>query len=205
MISALEAAVGRPVPRETVGQLEKYCDLLRRGAAEQNLVSRETLPSLWERHIIDSAQLARFEPRASASWVDVGAGAGLPGVVIGLMVEGPVQLIEPRRLRAEFLSQCVRELNLGDRVSVTCAKAERVTGEFDVITARAVAALPKFLGLAHHLSHPGTVWVLPKGRNAKTELADAQRSWQGAFHVERSVTDAESQIVVATGVRARHT
>lgn len=204
MIEALESAAQRTVSRETFVRLERYCVLLRGAAENQNLVSRETLPVLWARHIVDSAQLVRFEPRAAASWVDIGTGAGLPGIVVALLVEGPVHLIEPRRLRAEFLGHCVCQLGLKERVTVRAVKAERADGTFDVITARAVAALPKLFGLAHHLSHSGTVWVLPKGRNAKSELAQAQVSWQGAFHVERSVTDAESQILVATGVRAKH-
>jgi 16S rRNA (guanine527-N7)-methyltransferase len=76
-------------------------------------------------------------------------------------------------------------------------------GQFDVITGRAVAALSEFLALSAHLSTKNSRWVLPKGRNAQSELADAKRRWQGVFHVEQSVTDADSWIVIATGVRAR--
>jgi 16S rRNA (guanine527-N7)-methyltransferase len=72
-----------------------------------------------------------------------------------------------------------------------------------VITARAVANLARFLEISAHLSTRKTVWALPKGRSAERELAEAQRTWQGVFHVEQSVTDAESFIVVATGVRAK--
>ena len=74
---------------------------------------------------------------------------------------------------------------------------------FDVITARAVAPLGRLLEISHHLSTRNTVWVLPKGRKAPAELAEAQREWHGAFHVEPSVTDADSLIVVGTGVRKR--
>ena len=87
--------------------------------------------------------------------------------------------------------------------TVVTGKAERAEGKYDVITARAVAKLPQLLEISAHLSTTNTVWVLPKGRSARAELAEAQRAWQGAFHVEPSVTDAESYIVVATGVRAR--
>ncbi len=123
--------------------------------------------------------------------------------MIALLVEGPVLLVEPRRLRADFLALCVRELGLQGRVIVSRTKVERIEGKFDVITARAVAALPRLFGMAHHLSHEETVWVLPKGRSAKSELAETELSWQGVFHVERSVTDAVSQILVATGVKAK--
>jgi len=197
----LSAAAGRDVSRETFEKLEAYVGLLREGARRQNLISASTLDQIWERHIFDSAQLLRFEPHAGASWADVGSGAGLPGVVIACVVEGPVMLIEPRRLRAEFLHKCCEALRIN--ASVFAGKAERAEGRFDVITARAVANLGDVLRISQHLSTIKTVWALPKGRTAADELVEAQRAWQGMFHVEQSVTDADSRIVVATGVRAR--
>jgi len=197
----LSAAAGRDVSRETFEKLEAYVGLLREGARRQNLISASTLDQIWERHIFDSAQLLRFEPHAGASWADVGSGAGLPGVVIACVVEGPVMLIEPRRLRAEFLHKCCEALRIN--ASVFAGKAERAEGRFDVITARAVANLGDVLRISQHLSTIKTVWALPKGRSAADELVEAQRAWQGMFHVEQSVTDADSRIVVATGVRAR--
>ena len=203
MIHRLEQAAQRPVSRETFEKLEAFVALLREESPRQNLVSASTLDTIWDRHILDSAQLLRFEPHAGASWVDIGSGAGLPGIVLACLVQGPVTLVEPRRLRAEFLHKAAESLRLDAKV--LCAKAERVHGQFDIITARAVANLSELLKLSHHLSTTKTVWALPKGRNAATELADARHAWQGAFHVERSVTDADSWIVVGTGVRAKRT
>ena len=201
MIHQLEQVAQRPVSRETFEKLEAYVELVRAEARCQNLISVSTLDHLWDRHILDSAQLARLEPHAGASWVDIGSGAGLPGIVIACLVDGPVTLVEPRRLRADFLHKCTESLDVDARI--ICAKAERVEGRFDVITGRAVARLTDFLKLSHHLSTTKTVWALPKGRGAQSELAEAERSWQGVFHVERSVTDADSWIVVGTGVRAK--
>ena len=201
MIERLEQVAQRPVSRETFEKLEAYVALLREEAARQNLVSASTLDHLWDRHILDSAQLVRFEPHAGASWADIGSGAGFPGIVIACLADGPVTLIEPRRLRADFLHRAAESLQL--RVNVAHAKVERVVGSYDVITARAVANLGTLFKLSHHLSTTKTVWALPKGRNALAELAAAQRSWQGAFHVERSATDEYSYIVVGTGVRTR--
>jgi 16S rRNA (guanine527-N7)-methyltransferase len=130
--------------------------------------------------------------------VDVGSGAGLPGIVIACLVEGPVTLVEPRRLRADFLKEVTSELGLG--ATIEQARIERISGKFDAITGRAVAALPRFLALCDHLSTRKTVWVLPKGKSAQSELAEARRAWQGVFHVERSATDAEAQIIVGTEV-----
>jgi 16S rRNA (guanine527-N7)-methyltransferase len=203
MIEKIAAAAGRDVSRETVEKVQAYVELLKAGTAEQNLIAPSTLETIWERHILDSAQLVRFEPSARSSWVDVGSGAGLPGIVVALLVEGPITLIEPRRLRAGFLLGVVESLDLAERVRVECAKVERVQGHFDVITARAVAQLDRLLAIAEHLSKSGTAWVLPKGRNAQSELAQAQRSWHCDVRVEQSCTDPNSQILVLTRVGAK--
>jgi 16S rRNA (guanine527-N7)-methyltransferase len=201
VIERLAQVAGRPVSRETFGKIEAFAALLREEARRKNLISASTLDHLWERHILDSAQLVRFEPHASASWVDIGSGAGLPGIVIACLVEGPVTLVEPRRLRAEFLHKVCESLRINATVFV--GKAERAEGKYEVITGRAVAGLGQFLKISAHLSTRKSLWVLPKGRSAMAELAEAQQAWQGAFHVEQSVTDADSHIVVATGVRAK--
>lgn len=201
MIERLAEVTGRNVSRETLRKLEAYASLLREENNRQNLVSASTIGGLWERHILDSAQLVRFEPYDQASWADVGSGAGLPGIVVACIVTGPVTLIEPRRLRADFLHRACESLQLNARV--VHGKAERAVGKYDVITARALASLGNLLKISAHLSTKNTVWALPKGRGAEAELAEAQQAWQGVFHVEQSVTDADSRIVVATGVRAR--
>jgi 16S rRNA (guanine527-N7)-methyltransferase len=195
------SAVAGDVSRETLDRLDAYAAMLKVESARQNLVSAGTLDMLWERHILDSAQLIRFQERNGDSWVDVGSGAGLPGIVLACLIAGPVTLIEPRRLRADFLHKVVESLGL--RADVLCTNVERARGRFDVITARAVAPLESLLKISAHLSTGKTVWALPKGRGAERELAEARRSWQGAFHLEPSVTDAESMIVVGTGVRVK--
>jgi len=199
----LAEIAGRDVSRETLDRLEQYAALLRDAAAQQNLVSASTLGALWERHILDSAQLARFEPFAGASWADIGSGAGLPGLVVAILVDGPVQLIEPRRLRAEFLQRAVMELGLETRVAVEQAKVEAVGGRFDVITARAVASLGKLLRISTHLSTRKSLWVLPKGRSAQTELAEARRNWQCEAEIVPSCTDPDSEILVLRHVEAK--
>jgi 16S rRNA (guanine527-N7)-methyltransferase len=201
VIERLAQVARRPVSRETFEKLQSYVALLSEENARQNLISAATLDQVWDRHILDSAQLVGFEPHAGASWVDIGSGAGLPGIVIGCLVEGPVTLVEPRRLRADFLHKVCE--SLVPNANVACSKAERLDGSYEVITARAVANLATTLQISHHLSTTKTVWALPKGRNALGELAEAGKSWQGEFHVERSVTDAESWIIVARGVRAK--
>ena len=201
MIDRLSQVARRPVSRETMEKLEAYATMLREECSRQNLVSASTLDQLWDRHILDSAQLVRYEPHAGASWVDIGSGAGLPGIVIACLVVGPVTLVEPRRLGADFLHNVCESLQLN--ANLVFGKAERAEGVYDAVTARAVAKLGQLLKISAHLSTTKTVWALPKGRGAAEELAEARQSWQGVFHVEQSVTDADSYIVVATGVRAK--
>ena len=203
MIKELAEVSGCTVSRETFELLERYAALLRDEAQRQNLVSKSTLEVLWERHILDSAQLVRFEPREGASWVDIGSGAGLPGIVVAALVSGPVTLAEPRRLRAEFLERAVAELGLGGRVSVVAGKADQVQGRFDVITARAVAPLDRLLGISTHLSTGKTLWVLPKGRTAQSELAEASRSWHCETTSVPSCTDPDSAVLLLRHVKAK--
>ena len=201
MIDKVSGAARRNVSRETFQKLNAYVDLLYEESKRQNLIAASTLEHVWDRHILDSAQLVRYEPRPGASWIDIGSGAGLPGIVIACLVDGPVTLLEPRRLRAEFLHKLTESLDL--KANVLCAKAERVEGKFEVVTARAVARLSKLIEISAHLSTRKTVWALPKGRSAEAELVEAQHTWQGSFRVEPSVTDEQSFVVVGTGVRAK--
>ncbi len=188
------------VSRETSARLALFRDLLTAENERQNLVSSSTIDTLWQRHILDSAQLAALGQ--SGAWADVGSGAGLPGIVIACLVPDPVLLIEPRKLRAEFLRSVIARLGLGN-VRVACRKAARVTGKFDVITARAVASLDRLLGLASHLSHSGTIWVLPKGKSAKCELAQAQLNWHCVVREVPSQIDPEATILVLSQVEAK--
>lgn len=200
MIDQLAAVSGRNVSRETVEKLGRYEQLVQNENARQNLVSRSTLDDFWSRHVLDSAQLLRFAPTDS-SWADIGSGAGLPGIVIACVSSDPVLLIEPRRLRAKFLQRVVEELNLNARIHL--GKAETARGQFDVITARAVASLERLLEISHHLSTGKTLYLFPKGKSAESELAAARQTWQASFHVERSVVDADSDIILARNVRRK--
>ncbi len=203
MIDRLRELSGSDVSRETYDRLTHFARLLTDESQHQNLVSRASLAELWERHIFDAAQLIGHAP-GGQNWCDIGSGAGLPGMVLAIISGQPATLIEPRRLRAEFLSRAAAELGL-EKVSVVQAKAEQARGSFDRITARAVANLDALLGLALHLSHPGTTWLLPKGKSAKSELDEALRNWQGEFRLEQSRTQADAWIVVASNVRRKGT
>jgi 16S rRNA (guanine527-N7)-methyltransferase len=192
------------VPRETVDRLAAFASLLREENERQNLVSRASLDQLWARHIYDSAQLLRFAPPGVATWLDLGTGAGFPGFVAALLHPAHFTLVEARKLRVDFLLRAAEILGLGDRVSILCSRVEAVPQRhFDVISARAFAPLPRLLDLAERFSTAKTYWILPKGRNARSELDAARSSWQGTFRLEPSHTDPEAQIIVAEGVKRK--
>ncbi len=192
------------VPRETLERLEAFVALLKQENLRQNLVSKASLEHVWARHILDSAQLLAFAPSRTASWLDLGSGAGFPGLVVALLHRGKMVMVESRRLRTDFLGRAVDLLGIGDRATVTETKVERLEAdEFDVISARAFASLDNTLALAQRFAANETRWILPKGRNAKSELDAALASWQGSFRLEPSLTDPEAGIVIAEQVRPR--
>lgn len=192
------------VPRETLERLEGFAQLLEAENSRQNLVSAASLSSLWSRHILDSAQLLRLAPSEAHAWLDLGSGAGFPGLIVAALSSAHVTLVEARKLRAEFLHRAADLLGVGDRVEILCARAEKVPARpFDAISARAFAPLDRLLALGSRFSTDKTVWILPKGRNAQTELAAAESSWQGEFRLEPSLTDPDAQIIVASGVRPK--
>ena len=192
------------VPRETMGKIDAFIALLKEENERQNLVSRASLGRLWLRHIADSAQLLRWAPRRDASWIDLGTGAGFPGLVVAALHGGRIALVEERILRAEFLRRAAAVLGVADRTEVIGSRAERVERRvFDTISARAFAPLPKLLELGTRFSTAKTRWILPKGRNARSELESVESSWQGDFRIEPSLTDPEAGIIVAEGVKRK--
>jgi 16S rRNA (guanine527-N7)-methyltransferase len=192
------------VPRGTMERLEGFVELLRAESAKQNLVSSASLEQVWSRHVLDSAQLIRFAPANAETWLDLGSGPGLPGLIVALLHRSKVTLVESRRLRADFLHLAADTLGVSDKVEIICARAETLAPRpFDVISARAFAPLDKLLAAGLPFSTSGTCWILPKGRSAKSELEAARASWQGEFRLEPSVTDADAGIIVATGVNRK--
>jgi 16S rRNA (guanine527-N7)-methyltransferase len=198
-----EARSALDVPHETLERIESFVEFLRSENKRQNLVSRGTLDTIWERHVLDSTQLARFAPDAG-TWIDLGTGAGFPGLIMATVLPGNFTLVEARKLRVDFLLRGAELLGVADRVEVLLAKAEAVSPRaYNVISARAFAPLDKLLRLALPFSNDETIWVLPKGRNAKSELDAARASWQGEFRIEPSLTDADAGIIVARGVKPK--
>lgn len=183
--------------------MERLADIVRDESLRQNLIAPSTLSAMWTRHIVDSAQLVTLAPQDERLWLDIGSGAGFPGLVVAALTRRPVWLVEPRRRRAEFLSQAAEAMSVSDRVVVKCARIEEVTVDAGIISARAVASLDSLFAWGAKCASSATCWILPKGRSALADVAAAQQGWDGVFHVEHSVTDPESLIVLASRVTRR--
>lgn len=190
------------VSRETLARIEAYLAFLKDEASRQNLIAASTFDSLWARHVVDSAQLLPLAGEWRA-WLDLGSGAGFPGLIVAILGRGKVTLIESRAKRIAFLRDAADVAGVADRVDVVGGRAETAPpGRYDVISARAFAPLPRLLDIAARFADGKTRWVLPKGRSAAEELEAARASWQGDFRLVPSVTDSEASIIVATGVIA---
>ena len=192
------------VSRET--QLQRFAEILHVESTRQNLISAASFGELWARHFVDSAQLIRLaEDAEEGPWVDVGTGAGMPGLVVALLIDRPVVMVEPRIRRVEFLRAAAETLGIADRATVVHGKIEayKARQKAAIVSARAVAALPDLLKSTAHCTDSSTIWLLPKGRSVHSEVEDARAKWQGVFHVEPSITSPESGIVVARKVRPK--
>ena len=183
------------------GRLEQFVALLLAEAERQSLIARSTFGTVWSRHIADSAQLVPLAPE-SGRWVDIGSGGGLPGIVVTILRNAPLVMVEPRRKRVEFLRAACDALGLS-HVSVEQTNAQNVKVEAAVVSARAVSNLSDLFTWTSGIVSRETLFLLPRGENAVSDLAIVQRAWHGAFHVEHSLTDPAAGIVVAQGVRRR--
>jgi 16S rRNA (guanine527-N7)-methyltransferase len=165
------------VSRETLARLEAYAGLLKRWSGRINLVSRNTLGDLWRRHFLDSAQLLPLIPEKTRSLVDLGSGAGFPGLVLAILGVPGVELIESDKRKGVFLREAARLANAP--VKIVDSRIETAKPHpADVVTARACAPLDKLLPLAQRFIGPKTVCLFLKGEHAAEELTAAQRDWR---------------------------
>ncbi|HEX8382770.1 MAG TPA: 16S rRNA (guanine(527)-N(7))-methyltransferase RsmG [Sphingomonas sp.] len=185
---------------EVLAKLERLVALVTDETARQNLVSPSTLAGIWSRHIVDSLQLVDLAP-ADGAWLDIGTGGGFPGLAVAVVRDTAMHLVEPRRKRAVFLEEAAHILGL-PHVHVHASKVESVTARAKTISARAVGSIAALVEAARHVASRDTVWLLPRGRVSPEELAGLPR-YARVFHVEQSLTDPDSQIVVLRGVFGR--
>jgi 16S rRNA (guanine527-N7)-methyltransferase len=185
------------VSRETLRRLQIFDDALL--ASPHNLIARSTIPGRWARHYSDSAQLYALIPTGAKTLVDLGSGAGFPGLVLAAMgAEGGlhVTLIEATGKKAAFLAEAAAAMGLSN-VAVLNRRIEAAKLVApDVITARALAPLPALLALAGGIAGPKTVLILPKGQDVAAELTEAAKSWHMATDQRPSDTSPDSAILL---------
>ncbi len=197
------------VPRETIHRLERYAELLAHWQKSTNLVAPSSVPSLWSRHFADSAQLAKLAPDARL-WLDLGSGAGFPGLVVALINAGKadfrMHLVEANRKKCAFLAEVARATDApvtvhDTRIEALAARAD--LSKPDIISARALAPLPQLLDLAAPFFGPETHGLFLKGREAETEIEAAREAWTFDAKLHPSLTAADSHIVEITKLKAR--
>ena len=186
---------------EAAVRIDRFLTLVVEENTRQNLVAPSTVETIWQRHALDSAQLMRFD-RPGTTWLDVGTGGGFPGMVVALLRPAPVVMIEPRKRRAQFLTDCIAALDLPNARAIA-TKVERWNEPAGVISARAVSSIDALFAGTRQCAGVHTRWILPKGRTAGADLDDARRSWRGMFHVEQSIVEPEAGIVIAERLERR--
>jgi 16S rRNA (guanine527-N7)-methyltransferase len=183
-----------PVSRETLARLEAYAELLTRWSARINLVGRDTLADLWRRHILDSAQLHRLIPSSAQNLIDLGSGAGLPGLVLAILGVPGVELVEADSRKAAFLREASRITEV--EVAIRPCRVQAVPPHpVDVVTARACAPLDRLLDLAAPFLVPDTLCLFPKGERFNEELTLARKAWTINVSVEQSLSDRRGVVL----------
>ncbi len=204
MATSTRTSVQNAVSRETFARLEIIADLLIHWQKTINLVAPATIPDLWSRHIADSLQLMNHVPETPLSWVDLGSGGGFPGLVVAAVLAeragSKMALVESDTRKAAFLREAARRASLP--VSVHPQRIEQVAQALapgtQVVSARALAPLPKLLDLAAPFLAAGALGVFQKGKDAEGELTAARKDWTLQYELRRSLSDPDGRVLLVT-------
>jgi len=198
------------ISRETLDRLKLYAQILRRWQTTINLVAPKTLDDIWHRHFADSAQLWGLRPATARVWLDLGSGAGFPGLVLAILgaESGATHhiLVESDTRKAAFLREVARATGITvDIVGLRIENAEtRVTVKaVDCLTARALAPLPRLLEMSAPYFTASTLGLFLKGKDAAAEVEQAQLRWQFACELKPSLTDSEARVVVLKALKPK--
>ena len=197
-----------PVSRETLDRLDRFVAVLLEWQQRMNLIASTTEPKLWTRPIADSLQLLALAPEARI-WVDLGTGAGFPGLVIACaladMPGAHVHLVERSTKKAAFLREAVHATGAPAEVHAVRLEdfVENLAVPVDVVTARALAPLAALLAGTYPLLKTGTLGLFPKGQDVDAELTEAAKCWSIQLSLAPSLTDPRAKIVCVTGIRPK--
>jgi 16S rRNA (guanine527-N7)-methyltransferase len=202
--TAILKSRGQDVSRETLSALEAYAALLVKWQARINLVAKDSLPDLWQRHFLDSAQLLPLLPPGDAPITDLGSGAGFPGLVLAIMTGRQVHLVDSDQRKGVFLMEAARVTGVAERVRVHTGRIEALNPwPAPIITARALASLNQLLDWAAPFLTADTLCLFLKGAKAEDELTEAAGSWTMETGRHRSLTDPSGVILTLQHIQRR--
>lgn len=199
--------VAGTVSRETFERVQKFESAFLRWSARINLAAPSTLSQLWSRHILDSAQLSSIKPR-SLRWLDLGSGGGFPGAVMAILLRdrtgSSIDLVESNNKKAAFLQAVLAEAGAPARVHVSRIEdAPQAVDHPEIVTARALAPLPKLLTLSERWLANGAVALFHKGRDYASEVMESRNVFDFDLVEHRSRIDSESRILEISGLKRR--
>ena len=205
MMVEQEEVAGLHVSRETFSALEQLADLVRRWNPAINLVSKSTIPDLWNRHIVDSAQLFSHGSPTAKLWLDLGSGGGFPGIVVSVLAKElqpqlKVALVEADLRKATFLREACRTLNLNAQVHSTRIES-LPPAQADTLSARALAPLPSLLAFADQHLNTGGIALFPKGAQHEAELSEARKSYTFDAKLFPSLSEPTAAILEIRNIR----
>lgn len=191
------------VSRETMERMALYADLMAHWQKSINLISSKTLDAFWHRHIADSAQLLKYRPEQTKRWVDLGSGGGAPGLVVAICLAEEtgvqVDLVESNGKKCAFLREVIRQTGIGARVFNARVEDFVLTENpvnYDVVSARALAPLPRLLEYTETFLQGGAIGLFLKGQQVDQELTEAGKYWMIAAHKHPSLTDSLGSILI---------
>ena len=191
------------VPAGMVERLSVYANLLRKWQRRINLVGKTTLPDLWRRHMLDSTQLFPLIPASAKTLVDLGSGAGFPGIVLAILGVPEVHLVESDGRKCAFLQEASRAT--GAQVEIHRVRIEKMTPlPADVVTARACASLDSLLEYAQPFLKKGSICLFPKGRNVQEELTESEKKWIMKVWRIESLSDSQAEILKLEDIGRRN-
>ena len=188
-----------------LSSLDIYIELIKKWQKNINLVSKDSINDLWNRHVLDSAQLYSLlpAPKKGLYIYDIGSGAGFPGMVLGIMGRKDIILCESNKRKCEFLKEVSRITNTN--ISIANIRAQKLDGGSALaITSRALASLDALLEISMPILREKGVCVFPKGRTWKEELAVAEKKFIINYNTVQSITSSDSKIIIITKVRKKY-
>ncbi len=192
------------VSNEVLKRLKTYADLLEKWQKKINLVGNSTITDMWSRHIYDSAQLWPLLPRSDCSILDIGSGAGFPGLVLAILGGQNVTMVESDRRKCVFLAEVIRKTKVSLSVSLqNCRIEDAQSDRVDVVISRGLASLEKLLVYSEPFLRDDTICLFPKGKKVDEELTETLKKWTMKVTKVPSQSDSSGTILKLENVKRR--